>query len=98
MKNIVITGSSRGIGYGLAREFLAAGHRVMLSGRKQSTLEDARNKLHAETGNAQVEYTVADVTRSQDIKRLWDQAARNGKIDIWINNAGTGYQPVSRNG
>jgi NAD(P)-dependent dehydrogenase (short-subunit alcohol dehydrogenase family) len=33
MKTIVITGSTRGIGYGLATEFLKAGHQVVINGR-----------------------------------------------------------------
>lgn len=90
MKNIIITGSSRGIGYGLARECLKEGHRVMISGRNKKTLAEAKERLHAETGNAQVDFTVADITRTEDIQRLWDSAARNGKVDIWINNAGVG--------
>lgn len=90
MKNIVITGGSRGIGYGLAREFLKAGHRVMISGREKETLVQAREQLQGETGNAQVDFTVADITRTKDISNLWDSAARNGKVDIWINNAGVG--------
>lgn len=90
MKNIVITGSSRGIGYGLAREFLNAGHRVMISGRNQETLADARERLHSETGSARIGFIVADVTRMEDVRNLWDSAARNGNVDIWINNAGVG--------
>lgn len=90
MKNIVITGSSRGIGYGLAREFLKAGHRVMISGRNGTTLEQARNRLRSETGSVHIDATVADVTSTADIRKLWDLAARNGKVDIWINNAGVG--------
>jgi short-subunit dehydrogenase len=90
MKNIVLTGSSRGIGYGLAREFLKAGHRVMISGRNAATLEQAMDRLRSETGNVHIDTTVADVTRTSDIRKLWDHASRNGKVDIWINNAGVG--------
>jgi len=90
MKNIVITGSSRGIGYGLAREFLKAGHRVMISGRNATTLEQACDRLRSETGTVYIDATVADVTRTSDIRKLWDHASRNGKVDIWINNAGVG--------
>jgi len=39
MKTIVITGSTRGIGYGLADAFLMHGERVVISGRKQETVD-----------------------------------------------------------
>lgn len=90
MKNIVITGGSRGIGFGLAKEFLAAGHRVMISGRKRESLERAREQLQDATGNSSIGFTVADVKRVDEIRNLWEQAAHHGKVDIWINNAGVG--------
>ncbi len=39
MANVVITGSTRGIGLGPARELLARGHAVMISGRTAATVE-----------------------------------------------------------
>ncbi len=90
MDNIVITGGSRGIGYGLAQEFLNRNHRVMISGRNPATLVEARDKLHSDTGNAQIDFCTSDVTRSADIRKLWKHATRHGKVDIWINNAGVG--------
>lgn len=45
MNTIVITGSTRGIGFAMAREFLAAGCGVTLSGRGEGLPEGARSAL-----------------------------------------------------
>lgn len=90
MKKIVITGSSRGIGYGLAREFMLRGHHVIISGRSAERLNSAREKLKTETGSNAVDIVVCDVTDPAAVQNLCDTASSNGKIDIWINNAGLG--------
>ena len=45
MKSIVITGSTRGIGYGLAEAFLALGCAVTVSGRLQANVDQAVQHL-----------------------------------------------------
>ena len=45
MQTIVITGSTWGIGKGLAREFLKLGHRVVVTGRIQAAVNDATAEL-----------------------------------------------------
>ena len=45
MKTIVITGSTRGIGLGLAREFLQRGHQVVVSGTSEQSVENALKQL-----------------------------------------------------
>ncbi len=45
MKSVVITGSTRGIGFGLAREFLLRGHQVLVSGRSQEGVDRALEEL-----------------------------------------------------
>ena len=45
MKTIVITGSTRGIGFALARSFLKRGCRVVISGRKQNLVDVAVERL-----------------------------------------------------
>jgi NAD(P)-dependent dehydrogenase (short-subunit alcohol dehydrogenase family) len=88
-KNIVITGSTRGIGYGLADAFLARGCKVMLSGRQQAVVNQAVAALSQKHGAEQVAGQVCDVTDYTQVQALWDAAARRfGGIDIWVNNAG----------
>jgi short-subunit dehydrogenase len=89
MQSIVITGSSQGIGLGLAREFLKRNCRVALSARGRDRLETARKQLVDEFGTDGVISVPCDVTDLKQVRFLWDRAARAfGRVDIWINNAG----------
>ena len=89
MKTIVITGSTRGIGLGLAREFLKRGCNLMLSGRDKATLDRVQEDLGREFGAGRVFGTTCDVAVYESVQALWDAAtAKFGAIDIWINNAG----------
>lgn len=90
MGAIVITGSSRGIGFGLAEAFLARGAPVVISGRNERGVEDAVAALRSKHGDGRVVGRACDVTRADQIEALWDAAAGAfGEVDVWINNAGT---------
>ena len=96
MQSVVITGSSRGIGRGLALAFLQRGCRVMLNGRNPEVLSKTAEELGAITDHARVGSCKGDVTHVADLERLWTAAARRfGRVDIWINNAGVGH-PADR--
>ncbi len=89
MKRIVITGSTRGIGSGLANEFLKRGCSVAISGRSQDSVDRAVSRLSSQYDAKRICGSPCDVTRYSDIKTLWDTAADTfGAVDIWINNAG----------
>ena len=87
MKTVVITGSTRGIGFAMAKSFLAAGCQVTLSGRGESLGASAQNELNDYAGK--YIYIPCDVHLKPDMQRLWDISKETwGEIDIWINNAG----------
>jgi len=87
MKNIVITGSTRGIGFSMAMEFLRAGCNVTLSGRGEELTEDARTALLPFEGKTI--YIPCNVREKESLQNLWDASfSKWGSIDIWINNAG----------
>jgi len=89
MKVIVITGSTRGIGYGLAHEFLARGHAVVVSGRSSSSVASATGKLGAQHPAERLLGQPCDVGDYAQVQALWEAAVvRFGRVDIWINNAG----------
>ncbi len=95
MKNIVITGSTRGIGLGLADAFLARGCRVMISGRRPEVAEAAAAGLASRHGADRVFAAACDVSDFDQVQHLWDAAqSRMGSVDIWINNAGQGNMLV----
>ncbi len=89
MKSVVVTGSTRGIGLGLAREFLKRDCAVAFSGRNSEKLSAEVEKAGDEFGKDKVLGQRCDVSDIAQVQALWD-AAKNtfGKVDIWINNAG----------
>jgi short-subunit dehydrogenase len=89
MKSIVITGSTRGIGYNLAAAFLERDCTVTLSGRARESVEEAVNKLGEQYNRDLIYGFPCDVTDYIQVERLWENAKIHyGRIDIWINNAG----------
>src|SRR5690606_19483687 len=89
MKTIVITGSTRGIGFALAREFLKKGWKVVISGRSDTSVRNSVANLEVGFPNDQVAGFACDVTQYDQIQALWELSkTRFGDIDIWINNAG----------
>jgi NAD(P)-dependent dehydrogenase (short-subunit alcohol dehydrogenase family) len=91
-KSIVITGSTRGIGLGLAGEFLKRGCQVTINGRSQSSVGRALEELGEEYSREDIAGLPGDVSNPQTHHALWDAAAAAfGRVDIWINNAGLGH-------
>jgi NAD(P)-dependent dehydrogenase (short-subunit alcohol dehydrogenase family) len=85
---VVVTGSTRGIGLGLAQAFAARGCRVVVNGRSQAAVDAALAKLGAGVPGTHAGLA-GDVASRADVARLWDAAAAlTGRVDIWINNAG----------
>lgn len=86
---VVITGSTRGIGFGMAQVFLERGCRVVVSGRQQSSVESAVAQLSALAPGDRLLGQACDVAEFAQVQALWDATvARFGRVDIWINNAG----------
>ncbi|KAL7589541.1 hypothetical protein Lser_V15G39156 [Lactuca serriola] len=104
-RNVVITGSTRGLGKALAREFLLSGDHVVIASRSKESVdmtireleenlqEGLNTKMNSSTKNleyAKVIGTSCDVCDPNDVKKLANFAVDQlGSIDIWINNAGT---------
>ena len=92
MKSIVITGSTSGIGFGLADSFLSLGCSVTISGRAQVNLEKAYSLLATKYEDSRLLAHLCDVTYYDQVQALWDAAiAQFDKVDVWINNAGVGH-------
>lgn len=81
MKNIIITGTSRGIGFEMAKQFAEAGHRVLALSRNSKPIDDLRHK-----SITAVEFDIAD---NSDLEKLEKYLQKKFvRVDILINNAG----------
>jgi len=88
-KAAIVTGSTSGIGAGIAEAFAAAGARVMLNGFGESGAIERERAALAQRHGVDVRYHGADMTKPLEIAAM-AQAARVafGSIDIIVNNAG----------
>jgi len=91
MKTIVITGSTRGIGYGLTDAFLERGCQVVVSGSKQTGVDQAVTLLAKKHNLERILGHPCDVSDYSQVKTLWEASVKRfGQVDIWVNNAGQG--------
>ena len=88
-KTALITGSTSGIGLGIARHFAAQGANIVLNGFGDAAeIEKLRQELAAQHG-VQVRYNGADMSRQADIETMMAEAlAEFGCVDMLVNNAG----------
>ncbi|UPQ83949.1 SDR family oxidoreductase [Pseudomonas knackmussii] len=87
---VVITGASSGIGRATAQAFARQRARVVLAARDDEALQETADECRALGGEALVVPT--DMTVSDSVEQLANAAAEfgQGRIDVWINNAGVG--------
>lgn len=85
-KNVLITGSSRGIGLGIAHAFAGQGANVILNGRSSIPAEVLES--FADYG-VKVHVVLGDVAKQQDARQMVAKAIElAGSIDVLVNNAG----------
>lgn len=83
MKNVLITGASRGIGKAICAEFAKNGYRVFLNYNKS---EEEAMRVSDETGAVLVK---ADISKTDEVNKMAEFIRNNyGKIDVLVNNAG----------
>lgn len=87
MQNIVITGSTRGIGLAMAIAFLKKGCQVTLSGRGEELAPSVKEQL--KEFEKSCHYVCCDVTKKDSVENLFEESKKKwGSVEIWINNAG----------
>lgn len=85
-KVAIITGGSSGMGKGMAARFAREGARVVITGRTQEKLDEAKKEIEQFAG--QVLTVQMDVRNIEDIKRMIEYVDEEfGRIDILVNNA-----------
>jgi 3-oxoacyl-[acyl-carrier protein] reductase len=91
-KVALITGGTKGIGFGIAEALLGQGIDVAITGRNKSKAIEAAEKLKKISTNAQVLGLKGDVTNFNSIQKAVDDTIKQfGKLDIVIANAGLGH-------
>ncbi|MFJ8792301.1 SDR family oxidoreductase [Streptomyces sp. NPDC102462] len=85
-KVALVTGASRGIGYGVAEALVARGDRVCITGRGEDALKEAVDRLGADR-------VVAVAGKAHDLAHQAEAVERAmdafGRVDFLVNNAGT---------
>lgn len=85
-KVAIITGSTSGIGLGIAKAFAKEGATVIITGRRKERGEKIVGDIIKDKGKAS--YHFLDVTKVETIKELIDDTVNEyGKIDVLVNNA-----------
>ena len=87
-KKIIITGSSTGIGFETAIEFLELGANVIFHGNK--SMDDIEQRIKERTSKSSYSILKADFTKLSEVEKFMENSIKqlNG-LDILINNAGT---------
>lgn len=87
-KSAIVTGSTSGIGHGIALRLAAAGANIMLNGFADTAMVEAAKKEITALG-VRAEYNGADVSKAAEIENLVKATqAAFGSVDIIVNNAG----------
>lgn len=93
-KVAIITGGGRGIGFGLAKAFAKEGANLVITGRNETTLQKAKDKLESQY-NIKVLPVSGDGAKESDVNNVINKAVEKyGKIDIIVNNAQTSKSGV----
>ena len=87
-KVIIISGSTRGIGFSIAKHFLQRGANVIINGRTQDSCQKAFNSLSQELQQRCFTFS-GNITDEEKAKELIDVSLKKyNKVDVLINNAG----------
>jgi len=91
-KTAIVTGSTSGIGLGIARKLASIGVNIVLNGLGNIEEVEALRTEISERNDVKVSYSNANMTRPEDIHKMVSHAAKvHGSVDILVNNAGVQF-------
>ena len=90
----IVTGASRGIGYGIAEALVARGDRVCITGRNEDALKEAVERLGADRVIGVAGKAHDEAHQAEAVDRTMEAF---GRVDFLVNNAGTNpvYGPIA---
>ena len=94
-KNIVITGSTKGIGKEIARKLLAQGHNVVITSSNPNNVYSTYKEFKKDDSiEGKCFPIIADISSFEDCNALLNKSLNlfDNNIDIWINNAGVCFR------
>ncbi len=89
-KKVLVTGSTKGIGFATAKLFAAEGADVFINGRTEESVNLAVDRILKETVNSSIKGIVADLSNAKGCQALLEELP---KVDVLINNLGI-FEPV----
>ncbi|AJA08393.1 D-beta-hydroxybutyrate dehydrogenase [Sphingopyxis fribergensis] len=88
-KTALVTGSTSGIGLGIAKAFAADGANIIINGFGDADAIEAERKGLEATSGGKAAYDGADLTKPEQIEEMFKRAEKDlGGVDILVNNAG----------
>lgn len=95
-KNVLVTGATGGIGIAIALRYVREESNIILAGRNEKKLEEAKAYIQKKTGSDNVRYIVMDQCDKKSIETAVKKLKEtNGFVDILVNNAGV-YTEVDK--
>ena len=86
-KVALISASTGGIGYAIAKGLAESGAEVILNGRSEKSVSAALARLHHDVPGAKARSAIADLGSAEGVKQLL-KGSDGGEVDILVNNAG----------
>src|SRR5678810_762250 len=88
-KSIIITGASKGLGKAIAEKFAAAGHRLFLCSRNESSLQATQQELSLKYSNKNIKVSATDISKKENAIAFGKFCLEYATPGILVNNAGS---------